>query len=292
MKKLFLIFSLAVLTALTISESNAQLKIGNRKIDVKKATEAASDIATAIKLSDADVMKLCKESVEYMDSQNQIADDTTPWGARLKRLTERITEVNGIPLNFKVYQMDEINAFASGDGSVRVFSSLMDVMNDEELVAIIGHEIGHIANADVKDAIKNSYLISAGRNAAGSAGGLIGKLSDSELGELTSAFLGAKFSRTQENEADDFGFKFAIERGYSPYAMSNSLKKLVELSGGSKSSALANMFSSHPDSDKRASRTKQLAEEYIKKNPKSAEITTGRDKPIEFERHNLVKVAK
>ena len=63
-------------------------------------------------------------------------------------LPEGITEVGGIQLNFKVYDVIDVNAFACGDGSVRVFSSLMDIMTDDELMAIIGHEIGHIVHHD------------------------------------------------------------------------------------------------------------------------------------------------
>jgi putative metalloprotease len=46
--------------------------------------------------------------------------------------------------------------FATADGSVRVYSGLMDIMDDNELLAVIGHEIGHVANHDSQDAIKSS----------------------------------------------------------------------------------------------------------------------------------------
>ena len=186
------------------------------------------------------------------------------YNQRLHKLTMNLTEVNGIPLNFKVYEVIDINAFACGDGSIRVFSSLMDLMDDDELMAIIGHEIGHIANHDVKDAIKQAYLTSATMNAAGAAGGTVGKLSDSELGNLTEAFMGSAFSKKQEYEADEYGFKVCVENGFSPYGMANSLTKLVELSNGAKSSAVQKMFSSHPDSAKRAEKMKQKADSYNK----------------------------
>lgn len=47
-----------------------------------------------------------------MDAHNPVADDSTSYGARLKRLTEGITEVDGLPLNFKVYLVVDVNAFA------------------------------------------------------------------------------------------------------------------------------------------------------------------------------------
>ena len=125
--------------ALSVMTVSAQLRIGGRTLDTKKLLGAAKDAATALTLSDEDIAKLSHESVEWMDANNPIADENTEYGARLKRLTENITEVNGLKLNFKVYDVEDVNAFACGDGSIRVFSSLMDIMDDDELMAIIGH---------------------------------------------------------------------------------------------------------------------------------------------------------
>lgn len=242
--------------------SHAQLKLG--KLNAAKAIKAASDVASAITLSDADIARMSHESVEWMDAHNPI--DTGEYDARLKRLTAGITKVDGLALNFKVYDVIDINAFACGDGSIRVFSSLMDIMTDDELIAIIGHEIGHVVHHDVKDAMKNAYLASAARNAAGAAGGVAAKLSESQLGDLASAFMDAKFSQKQEYAADEYGFEFSVKHGFNPYGMSNALNKLVELSKGTKASAVQKMFSSHPDSEKRAAKMKEKADSYAAKN--------------------------
>ncbi len=238
----------------------AQFRIGGKKINAAKALQAGAEVVKAVSLSDDDIVRMSREAVEWMDAHNPIADETTPYGERLKRLTENV-RVEGLELNFKVYHVVDVNAFACGDGSIRVFSSLMDLMTDDELMAIIGHEIGHVVHADVKAAMKNAYLSSAARNAAGAVeGSTLAKLSDSELGELTTAFTGAQFSQKQENAADDYGFEFCVKNGVDPYAMSNSLSRLVELSGSEKASAVQKMFSSHPDSEKRAARMKAKAD--------------------------------
>ena len=44
--------------------------------------------------------------------------------------------------------------------------------------------------------------------------------------------------------------------------MANSLNKLVELSQGAKASTVQKMFSSHPDSEKRAAAMKEKADAY------------------------------
>lgn len=263
MKKLLLLSFVLLLNAAWPEQSAAQFKIGGKKINTGKLLGAGKDVAKAITLSDKEIAQLSRESVEWIDAHNPVAGETTEYGARIKRLTAGITEVDGLPLNFKVYLVTDVNAFACGDGSIRVFSALMDLMDDDELMAIIGHEIGHVMHADVKHAMKNAYLASAARNAAAAAeGSTLAKLSESQLGEVVTAFTDAQFSQKQEYAADEYGFDFSVKHGFSPYGMANSLQKLVELSQGEKASTVQKMFSSHPDSEKRAARLKAKADAY------------------------------
>ena len=92
----------------------------------------------------------------------------------------------------------------------------------------------------------------------------LAKLTDSQLGDLVQAFSNAQFSQKQESAADDFGFDFCVQNGLDPYSMASALEKLAELSQGSQSSGLQRMFSSHPDSQKRAERMRARAEELIR----------------------------
>ncbi len=198
-----------------------------------------------------------------MDANNPVLPDDEPiYGARLKRLTKGLDRYEGLNLNFKVYHVTDVNAFACADGSIRVFSALMDLMTDDELLGVIGHEIGHVYSSDSKDAMKNAYLASAARNAAGAVGGTVGKLSDSQLGELTSAFTASQFSKQQEFAADEFGFRFSVANDINPYAMALSLEKLLELQGNAATaSKLQQMFSSHPNTAERAVRVRGMADQ-------------------------------
>lgn len=262
MKGILLACLLAVFCATGVF---AQIKIGNRSLDTKKMLGAASDVAKAVTLSDKDIAEMSRESVEWMDKNNKVSAPESEYSLRLGRITGKFGEVDGLKLNFKVYEVTDVNAFACGDGSIWVFSALMDMMTDDELAAVIGHEIGHVVHTDVKDAMKNAYLTSAALNAAGATDGVVAKLSDSEVGKLVEAFTGAKFSQKQEYEADDYAFDFCVKNGFDPYAMSNALKKLVELSNGEKASTVQKMFSSHPDSAKRAERMKEKADAHSRK---------------------------
>ena len=241
MKKILL--SLAFLAGVSLTVS-AQFKIGGKTINTKKVINAATDVAHAATLSDEDVAKM--------------AGPDTEMGQRLERLTANVKKVSGLDLNFKVYNVVDVNAFACGDGSVRVCGGLMKIMDDDEVFAVIGHEIGHVVHSDSKDAMKNAYLTSAAKNAAGAVSGTVSKLTDSQLGDMAQALAGAQYSQKQEYEADEFGFQFCIDNGRDPYGMSNSLNKLLQLSESeAKSSKFMQMFSSHPETQKRADRVKE-----------------------------------
>ena len=257
------LLSVILLAGVSLTAS-AQFKIGGKTINTKKVVSAATDVAKAITLSDADIVTMSREYIEWMDTHNEVAGPDTEMGQRLERLTKDI-KVDGLDLNFKVYNVIDVNAFACGDGSVRVCGGLMKVMDDNEVMAVIGHEIGHVLHSDSKDAMKQAYLTSAAKNAVGAANNTVAKLTDSQLGSLAETLAGAQYSQKQENAADDYGFEFSIANGIDPYSMYNSLNKLLELSAEApKSSKFRQLFSSHPETQIRVERMKEKADEYTK----------------------------
>ena len=232
-------------------------------LNTASLVNAAGAAATALSITDEQIAELSAQSVAYMDSVNTV--EKGAYDKRLRKLMGNVKSIDGTPINLKVYKTNEVNAFACGDGSIRVYSGLMDVMDDAELMAVIGHEIGHVINKDTKTAMKKTYMAYAARLALGSTGTLIGTLSTSVLGDIAQSYLNAQYSQKQEFAADENGFKFTIQQGYSPYSMYNSLMKLMKLNEGnsSRSSGVQQAFSSHPATEERAARMKAAAEAYI-----------------------------
>ncbi len=180
MKVRTILLSMVLVAGVSLNVS-AQFKIGGKSINTKKLVNAASDAAKAVTLSDEDVAAMAREYIQWMDTHNEIAGPETAMGQRLANLTKDI-KVEGLDLNFKVYNVIDVNAFACGDGSVRVCGGLMKIMDDNEVLAVIGHEIGHVLHTDSKDAMKQAYLTSASKNAVGAANNTVAKLTDSQLG--------------------------------------------------------------------------------------------------------------
>ncbi len=257
------LMTMAAFAALSIAVSSCGI-LGKTQWDAGYLAGAASNALTAATLSNAQVIELSRQSVAHMDQENKV--NTGSYKARLDKLMAGITEVEGITLNLKVYETKEINAFACGDGSIRVYSGLMDVMDDDQLIAIIGHEIGHVMHKDTKAAMQRAYASAAARGLVAAAGGTVGELAKSSIGGIAESYVSAQFSQKQEFAADDYGFNFAVKHGHSPYSMATALEKLVQLSngGGANASYVAKMFSSHPDSATRAAKMRAKADAYKK----------------------------
>lgn len=242
MKKIFL----TILCLAAVVSVSAQFNLN-------KAIGGAAKAAKALTLTDAEMAAYVKESVDWMDEHNPVLLDDNPYTVRLKKLTEGVTDADGIPLNFKVYDVIDINAFACPDGSVRVFSSLMDIMNDDELMGIIGHEIGHVLKHHSKNAFRTQLLTGAAKDAVSAAGGVAAKLSDSQLGSLATSLVDAKYSQKQEKEADNCGYDFLVANGRNPWGMVMAFEKMMKMEqeAGAQSSYVQKMFSSHPETKSR-----------------------------------------
>lgn len=244
---------------LTLLFSFAVPKEATAKIQLGKVLSGAVKAYQAYSISDEDVIKYVHQYVQVLDAQNKIAPSNNPYTIRLIKLTSGLNEVEGQPLNFKVYLTNEVNAFACADGSVRVYSGLMDVMTDDEVLGVIGHEIGHVAHKDTKNAMKKALMNSAWIDALGATSETMANLTDSQLGAIGEILLNSKFSRKQETNADDYGYDFLKSRGKNPWSMAMAFQKLLDLEkkGGSTANALTKMFSSHPSTPDRIKHIKQ-----------------------------------
>lgn len=234
--------------------------VANAQFNLKKAVGSATKAVQALTLTDEQMASYVKESVDWMDKHNPVLPDDDPYTQRLNKLVAGITDADGIHLNFKVYNVIDVNAFACPDGSVRVFAALMDIMDDDELIGIIGHEIGHVVKRHSKNAFKTELMTGAVKDAISASNGKLAALTDSQLGVLGESLINAKYSQKQEKEADDCGYDFLVANGRNPWGMVKSFEKLQNLEGSTKSTTVQKMFSSHPETKERIERMKKRCE--------------------------------
>lgn len=230
-------------------------------MDHSKLIGSTANLYKAATINDEDARSLSAAARKQEDAQATIAPDNSPYTQRLNKLMANLKTVNNIPLNYKVYMTKEINANASPDGSVRVYSGLMDAMNDDELRFVLGHEIGHVAKGHSLNIIRMAYATEAARQGAGSLNSTASALSDSKLAEIGKAFINAQYSQAQESDADAYSMQFLKDNHYNTAAAGSALRKL---SNGSRNNLMEAMFSSHPDSLARAEKMDKLMLENSK----------------------------
>lgn len=225
------------------------LLTGCENIDRNTLMQSGGQAFIAATLSDDQVKTLSAESCAQMDRKAHIAPADSPYTRRLNAIANALGDnIAGTPANYKVYLTKDINAWAMANGCIRVYSGLMDMMTDNEVTAVVGHEMGHVALGHSRKAMQLAYATTAARTAAASMGGTAAALSQSQLGDLGQQLIGAQFSQRQESEADDYSFDLLRKRNIDPKGLVTSFEKLAALQKDRSSS----MFDSHPPSAARA----------------------------------------
>ena len=155
---------------------------------------------------------------------------------------------------FTVLESDEIQAVASPGGFIFISKGILDrAESEDEVAAILAHEIAHVHLMHPMQAIQQSRITSAFQLLAKDAAE---QLSDEEQGELADA-LGSTvgdvagtlvqngYSRDFELEADELGQQFLENAGYEKGALVSFLNKLGEQGGE------GGWFATHPDPSER-----------------------------------------
>ena len=215
--------------------------------DLGGMIKAGTDLTKAATLTEGEVKQLASEASKVSDSENKVAPSSSPHTKRIDKLTKGMKYEGSIKPTIKVYMVNEVNAFAMADGTVRVYSGLMDKMTDDEVRYVIGHEIGHVNLGHSKKALQTAYATSAARKAGAATGGVAGKLSESALGDLAEKLVHAQYSQAHENDADMYALNFMKTNKYDSMAAVSALRKLEKMYGNESS-----VFSSHPAPGNRA----------------------------------------
>ncbi|MBL8733004.1 MAG: M48 family metalloprotease [Planctomycetes bacterium] len=188
--------------------------------------------------------------------QYQLADDPALL-AYVERVGHGIVALNDgvlrpfLDYRFGVLNTDEINAFACPGGLILVSKGLIkDAKSEDELAAVLAHEIAHVTLRHGVAAIQSANLVSAfqylGAGAAQAAMSKedLDKLTDvfgDSIGDVVGTLVTSGYSRDAEEAADQLGRKFLAGAGYDPQALVRMLGHMQGHAGGS-----GGMFATHP----------------------------------------------
>ncbi len=150
-------------------------------------------------------------------------------GRALSLYSERPEVFGGY--HFALLDSAEINAFATPSGIILVSRGLMAITTSEdELAAVLAHEIAHVTSRHGLKAIKNARFGQALGKAASAAGKLVGDdlkevtgVFTSSIGDISNTLIQSGYSKTAEYEADLKAAKILADTGYDPRALQRVL---------------------------------------------------------------------
>ncbi len=158
----------------------------------------------------------------------------------------------GLDYNITVLEGGTVNAFAIPGGNIFIYKGMLDfVGSDDELAAILGHELAHSERRHSLKQLRNSVAFQILMEKA------IRNKEDRETwGALVGALTMLKFSREDEAEADDIGQRKMFQSGFDPSAQVLVWEKFVQKFGKGEKGILQ-YLSSHPPSQERAEKARK-----------------------------------
>lgn len=197
--------------------------------------------------------------------------------------------INEKPYLYFLANKQEVNA-ACGMGHVMMVNDgTFDFFaTDDEIAAIVGHEMGHgqkdHAVKGVKNQLNQQLLASIGVAAAG--GTTLANL----IGNLALTGTVADYGRGKEAEADNLAWDYLLHTNYNIGATAAVMQRFVEAGIGKKQSGLETLFvpSDHPNSEKRRDNYAKKLFEYSKKH---AEVDTKTGKVMVNKKEFVLPVA-
>jgi predicted Zn-dependent protease len=205
--------------------------------------------------------------VESMRKQFPLVDDdfVNEYMNDLGQYLTRGLETEPFPFHFYVITSNDLNAFAGPGGHIFFFTGLIKAMDRaDELAAVLSHEIGHVSARHLSNRVEQNKKIALGTLAAVLAGAMIGGQASAAVmtGSMAAAIQQQlNYSREDERQADQLGFKYMDLSGFDPSGMIETLNKL-ERGHWQGANATPSYLLTHPGGTERISNTESMLAGY------------------------------
>lgn len=219
-----------------------------------------------------------KKVIADAKSKNKL-DTTSDYSKRVTRISKKLIKVaptlredcSKWQWEVNTIKDNTVNAWCMPGGKIVVYTGLIKELNltDDEMAAIIGHEISHALKEHSREAMSKSVVQSGVTSIAGLFG-VSSTVTDS-ANAVYNATVALPFSRDQESEADKYGLELMYKAGFNPKGAVNVMKKMdayekkVTAASGANSkgvSLLNSITSTHPTSEKRYKDLQALIDKY------------------------------
>ena len=210
-----------------------------------------------------------QQTIKEAETKKMLNQNSTET-QRVRAIGERLIAQTGVfradaikwKWEINVQESKEINAYCMAGGKIMVYTGLIDQIKptDDELAAVMGHEIAHALREHTREQMSRAKAQQLGLLGLAAVIGVSTKNSDNAGATLavggTVAALGLTLpnSRTAEHEADEIGLELAARAGYDPNAAVTLWRKMSASGGGKPPEFL----STHPSDSSRIADLQRL----------------------------------
>jgi predicted Zn-dependent protease len=250
-------------------------------ITVTGCTPVQTTKSGAVGVQRKQVMLLSEKQVESMSAQSyvqtlkeadskKVLNTDTQEVERVRTIAKRLIAQTGTfrqdALNWKweinVQESKEVNAYCMAGGKIMVYTGLIQQIkpSDDELAAVIGHEIAHALREHSREQMSQAYAQQFGLLGLAAIVGVATKDANNASktlalgGTVAAVALTLPHSRRAEHEADEIGLELAARAGYNPNAAVTLWEKMGKV-GGQKP---PEFLSTHPSDASRIEDIKRL----------------------------------
>lgn len=174
----------------------------------------------------------------------------------------KVTDSRGLEWHFNIVDSKEINAFAIPGGYVYVNRGLIErAENMSQVAGVLGHEIGHVTRRHSIKQMQKAQGVNVGTTLACALTAVCASGIAPAIANVGAAGLFAKFSRSDESEADAEGVRTTIKAGIDPNGIPEMFRILLE-ERKTNPSAVSTFLASHPVEEDRIAATEALIRTY------------------------------
>lgn len=151
----------------------------------------------------------------------------------------------GLPWTFRVVDDPGVNAFAVPGGFIYVTRGLLAHLNSEaQLASVVGHEIGHVTARHTVSQMSNQQLAGLGLALGSVVSSGFARYAGLANSAMSVLFL--KYSRDDEQQADDLGLRYMLRTDWDPREMPGVFGMLEQVSASAGGGNVPNWLSTHP----------------------------------------------
>lgn len=219
-------------------------------------------------ISEASELEMGREAYDPLrqtEGGDYVADKSLT--AYVNNVGQKLAAVSDrdLPYEFKVVNSPQVNAWALPGGKIAINRGLLlELENEAELAAVLGHEIVHAAAKHSVNRLTSSLAIGLATQVIAYQASVTLDADESALIGKTAGIVGGlltlKYSRDDERESDYYGTIYMSRVGYDPLAAVTLQQKFFKLKNSARSSPFEAMLASHPPSEERVENNRSLAQ--------------------------------